>query len=50
MLVDGGAGLNLISPKVVRKLQIHDEELKAMGTFYGINPDRIGPRGRSLCP
>ena len=33
MLVDGGAGLNLISPKVISKLQIAEEELKVTGTF-----------------
>jgi hypothetical protein len=33
MLVDSGAGLNLISPKVISKLQIAEEELKATGTF-----------------
>ena len=33
MLVDGEAGLNLISPKVISKLQIAEEELKVTGTF-----------------
>lgn len=33
LLVDGGAGLNLISPKVIGKLQIVDEELKVTGMF-----------------
>ena len=33
MLVDGGAGLNLISPKVISKLQIAQEELEVTGTF-----------------
>jgi hypothetical protein len=46
MLVDGGAGLNLISPKVVSKLQISDEELKVTGTFQGINPGRSRPKGK----
>ena len=40
MLVDDGAGLNLISPKVISKLQIAEEELKVMGTFQGVNPAR----------
>ena len=50
MLVDGGAGLNLISPRVVGKLQTPDEELKAMGTFQGINPGRSWPKGKVTLP
>jgi hypothetical protein len=50
MLVDVEAGLNLISPKVVGKLQIPDEELKAMGTFQGINPGRSQPKGQITLP
>ncbi|XP_020195788.1 uncharacterized protein [Aegilops tauschii subsp. strangulata] len=50
MLVDGGAGLNLISPKVIRKLQISDEELKVTGTFQGINPGRSRPKGKIMLP
>ena len=46
MLVDGGAGLNLISPKVINKLQISDEELKVTGTFQGINPGMSHPKGK----
>ena len=46
MLVDGGAGLNLISPKVISKLQIAEEELKVTGTFQGINPGRSHPKGK----
>ena len=45
MLVNGGAGLNLISPKVISKLQIAEEELKVTGTFQGINPSRSRPKG-----
>src|SRR3954465_9697328 len=33
MLVDGGAGLNLISSAVLRRLQVPDSELEATGTF-----------------
>ena len=33
MLVDGGAGLNLISPTVINKLQIGEEELEVTDTF-----------------
>jgi hypothetical protein len=50
MLVDGGAGLNLISPKVISKLQIAEEELKATGTFQGVNPGRSRPKGNVTLP
>ena len=33
MLVDDGAGLNLISPAVIEKLQIPDGDLEETGTF-----------------
>ena len=33
MLVDGGAGLNLISPVVTKRLQIPDGDLEETGTF-----------------
>jgi len=50
MLGDGGAGLNLISPKVIRKLQIAEEELKVTGTFQGINPDWSRPKEKITLP
>jgi hypothetical protein len=50
MLVDGGAGLNLISPKVISKLQIAEEELKATVTFQGVNPGRSHPKGKVTLP
>jgi hypothetical protein len=50
MLVDGGAGLNLISPKVISKLQIVEEELKVTGTFQGVNPGRSHPKGKIMLP
>ena len=40
MLVDTEAGLNLISPKVISKLQIAEEELKVTVMFQGVNPGR----------
>jgi hypothetical protein len=46
MLVDGGAGLNLISPSVIKRLQIPDEDLEETGTFQGINPGRSQPNGK----
>ena len=33
ILVDGGAGLNLMSAKVISRLQITEEELEVTGTF-----------------
>ena len=50
MLVDGGAGLNLILPAVIEKLQIPDEDLKEMGTFQGVNPGRSQPNGKVTLP
>ena len=50
MLVEGGAGLNLISPKVIKRLQILDGDLKEMGTFQGINPGRSQPKGKITVP
>ena len=46
MLVDGGAGLNLISPVVVRRLQIPDGDLEETCTFQGVNPGRSQPKGK----
>ena len=46
MLVDGGAGLNLISPAVLNKIQIGEEELEVTGTFQGVNPGRSHPKGK----
>ena len=50
MLVDGRAGLNLISPEVIRKLQISEEELETTGMFQGINPGRRRPQGKIALP
>ena len=50
MLVDGGAGLNLISPTVINKLQIGEEELEVTGTFQGVNPCRSRPKGKITLP
>ncbi|SPT20207.1 unnamed protein product [Triticum aestivum] len=50
MLVDGGAGLNLISSAVLQKLQIPDSELEESGTFQGINPGRSKPKGKITLP
>src|SRR3954464_2994052 len=50
MLVDGGAGLNLISSAVLQKLQVPDSELEETGTFQGINPGRSKPKGKITLP
>ena len=42
MLVDRGASLNLISAKLMDKMQIRVEQLKPMGPFQGVNPGHIG--------
>jgi hypothetical protein len=43
MLVDGGAGLNLISVKLIEKLQIAEEQLAPTGTFQGVSPGATQP-------
>src|SRR4051812_19542991 len=50
MLVDAGAGLNLISSAVLQKLQVPDSELEETGTFQGINPGRSKPKGKITLP
>src|SRR4051812_22070402 len=50
MLVDGGAGLKLISSPVLRKLPVPDSELEETGTFQGINPGRSKPKGKITLP
>ena len=50
VLVDGGAGLNLISPAVTKKLQIPDGYLEETGTFQGVNPGRSQPKGKIALP
>ena len=50
ILVDDGAGLNLILPAVVKKLQIPDGDLEETGTFQGVNPGRSQPKGKITLP
>ena len=50
MLVDDGAGLNLISPVVVKRLQIPYGDLEKTGTFPGVNPGRSQPKGKVTLP
>ena len=50
MLIDGGAGLNLISAKLMEKLQISEEQLCPTGPFQGVNPGTTQPRGKIVLP
>ena len=50
MLVDGGAGVNLISPVVIKKLQIPYGDLEETGTFQGVNPGRSQPKAKVTLP
>ena len=50
MLVDGGAGLNLISLAVISKLQIGEEELEPTARFQGVNPSRSHPKWKITLP
>ena len=43
MLVDGGAGLNLISAALLAKLQVSREQLVPTGSFQGINVGATHP-------
>ena len=46
----GRAGLNLIYPKAISKLEISDEELSVTGMFQGINLGRSHPKGKITLP
>ena len=50
MLVDGGAGLNLISPVVIKRLHIPDGDLEEMDTFQGVNLGKTQPKGKVTLP
>ena len=50
MLVDGGAGLNLLSPTMIEKLQVLDGDLEETGMFQGVNPGRSQPKGKVTLP
>ena len=50
MLVDGGAGLNLISPVVVKRLQIPDGDLRRRALSKGLTRGGASQRERSRCP
>ena len=46
VLVDDGAGLNLISPAMIKTLQIPDWNLKETDMFQGVSPGRNQPKGK----
>ena len=50
MLVDGGAGLNLISPVVIKRLQFQMETSRKRVRFKGSTWEGANRRRRSLCP
>ncbi|KAI5022607.1 hypothetical protein ZWY2020_059492 [Hordeum vulgare] len=50
MLVDSGVGMNLIYPKVVKRLYIPDNKRKTTGSFQGINPVRGQLKGNITLP
>jgi hypothetical protein len=50
MLVDGGAGLNLISVKLMEVLQISKRELTPTGAFRGAILDATQPLGTVVLP
>ena len=47
MLVDGGAGLNLISPAVIKRLQILMETSKKQARFKGSTREEASQREKS---
>ena len=49
-LVGGGAGLNLISPVVIKRLQIPDGDLKETGMLQGVNPGKSQSNGKVTLP
>jgi hypothetical protein len=46
MLVDGGAGLNIVSTKLVVKLQIMEDQLAHTKSFLDVNPGASQPCGK----
>jgi hypothetical protein len=50
MLVDGGASLNILSAKLVDKLQITEDQLALTKSFLGVNPGATQPWGKIELP
>ena len=40
----------MISPVVIKRLQIPDGDLEETGTFQGVNPGRSQPKGKVTLP
>jgi len=49
-LVDGGAGLNLLSLEVFRKMQIGERKLTPFAPFYGLTDGKTVPLGQIELP
>ena len=49
-LIDGGASLNLITPRVFKMLQCEESELKPARPFLGVIPGEAQPLGRISLP
>ena len=47
-LVDGGAGLNLLSPEVFCKMQIGERKLTPSAPFYGVTDGKAVSLGADL--
>ena len=50
MLVDGGTGLNILSAKLMDKLQITEDQLAPSMSFLGVNPGATKPWGKIELP
>ena len=50
MLVGSGAGMNLISPDLIKRLQIPDSDLKPTGSFQGVDGGRSQTKGKITLP
>ena len=50
MLIDGGAGLNLLSQEAFKKLQVPPKRLKSSLPFYGVTPGHTLPLGQVELP
>ena len=50
MLIDGGLSINLISTKLMTKLQITKTILAPTGPFQGVNPRITQPLDKILLP
>ena len=49
VLIDGGAGLNVINYAAFKQLQIPESKLTPSRPFSGVGPQPVFPLGASLC-